>query len=298
MLVGVRRKLFEAFRLMKNRLNIFYILAFAPLAMITYYNIRYLSPLMFGFLLLFLKSQELSVIHEAIRIQRVAGLTVLLGSFILCCSLVHFFPFFPFYGVAASYSVYIFGLFLTFFDLRALKKAFTPIFIIVAASSISFISISLKLWLSPYMIPRFVSIVGTILNALGVKTIILDPSILILNTAQGTIAFRIIWECIGVYGTLVFSLVMIIVIFEEHDGLKTKMLWAVLGIVGVLVLNVLRVVIILMLAPYYTFEVVESLFHPFLGYILFFPWLGLFLYTFPKRHEILKKIRLIRQKLR
>lgn len=253
---------------------------------------------MFGFLLLLLKSGNLSAFREAPRIQRVVGLTVLLGSFILCFTLGHFFPFIRFFGVAASYSVYIFGLFLIFFDLLALREAFTPVFIIVGASSISFISIWLELYLSAYIIPRFVSIVGTILNALGVETIIQYPSILRLSTAQGTISFRIIWACIGAYSTLVFSLIMIIVMFEEPDGLKTRILWAVLGIVGVLVLNVFRVVIILMIARYYTFAVAELLFHPFLGYVLFFPWLGLFLYTFPKRHALLEKIRLIRQKLR
>jgi len=297
-LIRASRKLVEAFRLRENRLNIFYLLAFAPLLMVTYYNILNLSPLMFGFLLLFLKSQDLSVFHEASRVQRVVGLAVLLSSFVLCFALLHFFPFIPFYGVAASYSVYISGLFLTFFDLPALREAFTPIFVIVAASSVSFISIWLGLHLSPHIIPRFVSIVGTILNTLGVETIIQYPSIIVLNTVQGTNSFSIIWECIGAYSTLVFSLIMIIVIFEEPDGLRTKILWAVLGIVGVLVLNVLRIVIILMIARYYTFAVAELLFHPFLGYVLFFPWLGLLLYTFPKRHVLLKKIRLIRQKLR
>jgi len=226
------------------------------------------------------------------------GLAVLLSSFILCFTLLHFFPFIPLYGIAASYSAYIFGLFLSFFDLLALREAFTPIFIIVAASSISFISIWLELSLSPYIIPLFVSLLGTILNALGVETRIPFPSIIVLNTVQGDIAFKIIWGCIGAYGILVFSMIMIIVIFEESGDLKTKMLWAVLGIVGVLVLNVLRVVIILMLARYYTFAAAELLFHPVLGYVLFFPWLGLFVYTFPRRHAILKKILLVRQKLR
>ena len=295
---GLRSILFKACHSMKNRLNVFYILAFIPLLLIAYYDIRYLSPLMFGFLFLLLKRHKLSACNEASHSQKVSGIILILSSLIVYCALFSLFPFTLFYGAAANYIAYIFGLFLTLFDLSALRNASTPIFIIIAATSISFISIWLELSLSSYIIPRFVSLIGIILNALGVKATTHYPNTITLHTWRGTIPFQIIWGCIGAYSTLVFSMLMVIVFSEEPGSLKTKILWAVVGVIGVLVLNVIRVVIILVLARHYTVVVAELLFHPFLGYALFFTWLALFLYTFSKRHVILEKILSVRQKLR
>lgn len=298
LLVGVRSKLFVAFHSMENRLNVFYILAFVPLLLIAYYDIRYLSPLMFGFLLLLLKKHKLSACREAVHAQRALGITLILVSFIVYYALIYLFSFISFYEGAANYIMYIFGLFLTFFDLSALKQAFTPMFIVVAATSFSFISEWLELSLSPYVIPRFVSLTVTILNALGVNATTQYPNIITLHTLRGPIPLLIIWACIGVYGTLLFSIIMIIVFSEEPVSLKTKTLGVVVGVIGVLVLNVIRVVIVLVLAYYYTIELAEYLIHPYLGYALFFTWLAFFLYMFSKRQAILKKTRLMWHKLR
>lgn len=297
-LVGVRSKLLATFHSVENRLNVFYILAFAPLLLITYYNIGYLSLITFGFLLLLLKRHKLSACREAVHTQRALGIILLLGSLGIYYALFQLFPFAAFYGGVANYIAYIFGLFLVFFDLSALRHIFTPAFIIVAATSISSISIWLELYLSPYIIPNFVTLVSTILNALGVNVTTQYPNLITLDTWRGPITLSIIWGCIGIYGTLVFSIIMVIVFSEEPVSLKTKTLWTVIGITGILILNVIRVVIVLVLAYYYTFELAEYLIHPYLGYALFFTWLALFLYTFSKRQVILENLRSVRQKLR
>ena len=284
------------FRSMKNRLDIFYILAFVPLVVIAYYNILYLSPLMFGFLLLLLKRGKLSVCRGAIHIQRVVGVVLTLGSFIAFCASVHFFPSLVSYG--ANYIAYIFGLLLTFFDLSALRKAFTFIFIVLVASSISYVSAWLQSYLSPYIIPLFTSLIGTILNALQLRTIVQYPNLLTLDTPGGSLPLSIIWGCIGVYSALIFSLLMVLVLSEEPASLKTKTLWALVGIIGILALNVVRVVIVVVIAYHYGFYVAELMIHPYLGYALFLTWLVFFLYIFSRRKAILKKILSIKHRLR
>lgn len=287
-------RLLTVFYSMKNRLNVFYILAFVPLPVIAYYDIFYLSPLMFGFLLLLLKRRNLSICHEANHIQRAVGIVFILVSFIVYYTLVHLYPLIV---ISAIYTAYLFGLFLTFFDLSALKEAFTPIFIVMAAASVSFISKWLELYLSSYVIPLFTSLVVAFSNALGVRTTTQYPDIILLHTWSGTISLQIIWGCVGVYGALVFSTLMIVVLCEEPGSLKTKTLWAVVGVIGILVLNIIRVAIILVADYYYGAEVAAQ-FHSVLGYALFLIWLAFLLYTFSRRQAILQKFLSIKQRLR
>ena len=251
---------------------------------------------MFGFVLLLLKRHDLSAYRVANRIQRVGGIILLLCSFIVYYALIYLFPL-VLYGLAVTYISYILGLFLTFFDFSALRKVFTPVFIIVAATSIGYVSAWLQLYLSPYIIPHFASLTGTILNALQIRTIVQYPNLLTIDTPRGSLPLLIIWGCVGVYGTLVFSILLVVVLSEEPTSLKTKTLWALIGIIGILALNVIRVVIILVIAYYYDFTVAELMIHPYLGYALFLMWLAFFLSTFSKRQTILEKTRLIWHKL-
>jgi len=287
----MRSKLTTFFSWMKSRLNAFYILALVPLLLISYFNFHYLSPLMFGFLLLLIKKDNLSGHREANHVQRVVGTIILLGCFIVYYSLVYRFSFIPLYEGAATYIAYVFGLFLTFFDLSTLKEAVTPIFIIAAAISIAYINVLLKLYLSQYVIPLFTSLLGTISNGLGVKVAVQYPDLITLYSLRGAIPLQIIWGCVGAYGALLFSILLVVVLSEEPASLKTKILWSVIGIIGVLLLNLLRVVIILAIAYYYDFNVAELAIHPYLGYALFLTWLVLFLSLFSKRQSISKRLR-------
>lgn len=218
-----------------------------------------------------------------------------LGSFIAFCVFIFLFQSLIFY--AATYVMYILGLLLTFSDLSALTEAFSPIFIVVAAASISFISNWLEPILSPYIIPLFTTIVVAISSFLGVKATIQYPDIVLIHTWRGTIPLQIIWGCIGVYGALIFSTLMIVILAEEPGSLTTKTLWAIIGVIGVLLLNIVRIAMILVADFYYGAEVAAQ-FHSVLGYVLFFTWLALFLYAFSRRQTILQKILSIKQRLR
>ena len=290
----VLSEFFSGFHPMKNRLDAFYMLAFIPLPILAYFNVSYLSPLIFGFLLFLLKKDKLSFSGQAIHIQRALGVMLALGSFIAFCVFIFLFQSLIF--SAATYVMYIVGLLLTFSDLSALKEAFSSIFIVVAAASISFISNWLEPILSPHIIPLFTTIVVAISNFLGVKATIQYPDIILLHTWSGTIPIQIIWGCIGVYGALIFSTLMIVLLYEEPGSLTTKTLWAIIGVIGVLLLNIVRIAMILVADSYYGAEVAAQ-FHSVLGYVLFFTWLAFFLYTFSRRQTILRKILSIRQRL-
>jgi len=280
----------------ENKLNVFYVLALIPLILVAYYNILYLSPLMFGFLLLLLKRNSLFNYREPVNLQRNIGIVLVVISGIAYFALFQVFPHIGLYG-AIAYIAYVLGLFLLFFVLSALREAFTPTFIVAAAASISYISSSLELFFSPYIIPLFTSLVGAISNAVRIRVTIQNPDSIMLHALRGTISLQVIWGCVGAYGALVFSILVITILSEEPVSLKTKILWTVIGIIGVLVLNVIRVVIVLGIAYYYDFNVAEVAVHPYLGYVLLLTWLVLFLSMFSKRQTISAKMKSIQHKL-
>ena len=87
--------------------------------------------------------------------MRGAGVTIVLGSFFVYYPLVSLFPRASFYNIA-NYATFILGLFLTFFEISALKQAFIPLFLIVAATLNYLLFDGLEPLLSPY-INHFIS---------------------------------------------------------------------------------------------------------------------------------------------
>ena len=283
-----------AFFWLKKRVNLFYVLSFVPLILIAYFEVFGVVIAMYGFILLLIKKSNLSHRHEAGKIQKVLGLTIILGSFFVYYALVPFFQSVAFYG-RANYVAYIFGLFLMFFDISALREAFTPLFLIIAATSSSFISRWLEPHLTPY-IPHFMSLIAAILRTLGVGVKTYHPNFIELHTSEGPLLTEFVWGCVGVYSILIFSIILVIVLFEEPTRLKTKILWSVIGVLGTLFVNVIRITIIF-LADYFYGSEVGGQVHYTIGYALFITWLAIFFYTFSKRQVILGKIQSVKQKL-
>ncbi len=281
----------------RNRLNTFYVLAFAPILLIMYYHVKWPFPVvipLYGFLLLLIKKHNLSHCPEAGSIQRAFGVIVLFGSFFVYYALVPFFPSMAFYG-PANYIVYIFGLFLAFFDIHVLREAFTPIFLIVAATSSSFVAE----WLEPYFtpfIPQYASLIAAIVRTLGIELTTHGERI-VLYTLKGPLHLLFVWACVGVSSMLIFSIILVVTLFEDFASLKTKLVWAFVGIVGTFILNIVRITIIFLADYFYGFEVGGQV-HYVIGYALFITWLVVFFYMFSKRQVISEKFQLIWQKLR
>jgi exosortase/archaeosortase family protein len=281
-------KLFENFLSPNNKAKIFYILAFIPLPLIVYYQpgwpFAVISPA-YGFILLALKKDSLFLRNEADNLQKIIGVTIIFGSFFVYYPLVFVFPRARFYNVA-NYATFILGLFLSFFEISALKEAFTPLFLIVAAALNSLLFEWIEPSLSPY-INYFVSLISVILKNLGMKVTTQYPNIITLHTPSGPISASITWGCVA-GSSIVFSLILVVFLLEETAPLKTKLLLSLIGIAGILTINITRVTIIFLSWQLYGYETGEKV-HWILGYALFITWLTIFLFTFPKDKQFTNK---------
>ena len=281
-----------------SRLNLFYIVAFLPLALIAYLSIGWLFSVvvpLYGFILLLIKKDDLSLRGGTRCFQRVLGMLIAVGSFFVYYALDLFFESPSFYG-GVNYAVYILGIVLIFFEFSALRAAFTPMFLLLAASSTSIVSQWLKHYFSWY-IPHFLGLVVAILNLLGVGAELRSSDAIMIPTVKGHLVLGFVWECIGVASMLIFLIVLVVTLFEESAGLRTKLLWAVGGVFGTFMVNVLRVVIIFLADCFYGSDVGGKV-HYFIGYVLFTLWLVVFFYIFSKRQVLSEKIPAIWQKIR
>ncbi len=282
-------KLREVFFALKQKINAFYLLAFIPLLLLMYYHITWpfviIIPI-YGFILLLIKKQNLQLCHQAKRISKALGLLVIFGSFFVYYAIVPFLPSVTFY-TAANYVIYLLGLCLTFFEASALKEIASSMFLMVAATLSPFISDWLEPYLSPYVTVQFAYLIQGIMNLLGVKATILQstsqlPMISFPTSQGGQIRVLFNWYCVGVSSLLIFSIILVILLIEEHSNLKSRITWSVIGISGILILNVLRVVIILLADYFYGAEVGGTI-HYFIGYAIFIAWLTIFLYLFSSK---------------
>ncbi len=281
-----------------DRLNLFYTLAFAPLVLIIYFYIKWpfgtVIPI-FGFILIILKKHKLSLVHDADNLQKILGLLLILGSFFVYYAVAPFVPSAAYYG-SANYTVYLVGLFLMFFELSALKEAFASLFLIAAATSSSFISAWLKPLLAPFA-NDFAHIVMNLLRILGVDAnvramgnvaIIAFPSLL-----GKTVSTAFVYECMGISSTLVFSVILVVILFEDPSSFRARLTFSIAGLLGTFALNILRVTIILLADYYYGAEVGGTI-HYVIGYALFSAWLACFFYIYSKRQTLHAKITTLR----
>ena len=275
-----------------HKAEIFYILAFIPLILIVYYQpgwpFAVISPV-YGFILLTLKKDTLFSRNKAGAIQKIIGVTVVLCSFFIYYPLVSLFPRASFYNVA-NYATFILGLFFMFFEVSALKEAFTPLLLIVAATLNYLLFDWLEPLLSPY-INHFISLMNIILKTLGMNVTTQYPNIITIHTPSGSIPNVFTWGCVA-SSSIVFSIILIVFLLEETAQPRTKLLWAIIGIFGTLAVNIVRIVIIFLSYQFYGFETGEKV-HWYLGYPLFITWLALFFYMFAKREAILTQIKSI-----
>jgi len=283
----------------ENRPKIFYFLAFVPLVAIVYFHFGWPSNIVipfYGFLLLALKKHKLFSYHEAKFIQKPFGLLIIIASPFVHFALLPLFPWAIHYG-AFNYSIHILGLFLVFFDITAMKEAFGPVFLIVVPSAGSIVSHWAEFYFQP-LLPFFTSLIVAIINAMGIRAVISisSPNMVILYSPHRPAAYKILWACIGFESAFLFSIVLVILLFEGPGGKKTKILWSAVGLLGTLLLNIFRVVLILV-TEYFFGTGVSTTVHYSVGYVLFIVWITAFLYLFSKREAIQGKIKLVWQKL-
>jgi exosortase/archaeosortase family protein len=277
---------------LRDRLNLFYLLAFAPLTAVAYFSIiRAVIP-MYAFVLLLLKKDRLSSFGKPGIVQTTLGVLILVTSLFTYFVLI---PLFSFtytivdpYGIA-NYVLHLLGLFLVFFSLQALREAFSPLFLIIATTSSFFISESLAPALSPILIPFFMHVIDALLKILGYNiTTNYSMRTMTLQTWRGPVPAIFDWGCVGVYSTLVFTIILIVILFEEKSILRTKILWAVIGVIGTNIVNVIRVLTIFLTDYAFGAEAGAQV-HYFVGYVLFITWLVIF-FLFMSRRPLRRQI--------
>ena len=286
---------------LKSKLNFFYVLACVPLGLIAYYKyaighsiIGVLIPF-YGFLLLFFKRDRLALFPDAGRVQRFVGLVSVLASFFVYYIMIRFgSP--DFYGAgAAFYAVYILGLLMVFFSVPVLRESFSVLFLVVAGGATFYVGELLKYHMEP-LVPYFVHIMAFVLVVLGIPAAVHNPTVIVLNKSTGPVTVAFEAGCIGFYGFMVFSVIIVVTMMEEPASLRTKLLWSFGGVLGTFVINIIRVSLISAVIYYFGYERWGEI-HSWIGYALFLLWLGLFFVTFSKREVIKNKIRALRQKL-
>jgi len=281
-------KFYATLSKLKEKINTFYLLAFAALLLFVYYHTEWPFAIVipiYGFILLLIKKQKLLQYHDANHIQKTLGVVVVFGSFFIYYATTPFYPAAGFY-TAANYAVYLLGLCLTFFEVKALREASSSVFLIVAANASPFISAGLEPHLSPFITNQLAHLVAGVMNALGVNAtiqIVQSSPVIFLSTKQGGIIPALFnWYCVGITSVLVFSIILVVLLIEEHNNLKSKVLWSMFGILGILILNVLRIIIIFLTDYFYGAEVGGTI-HYIIGYAIFIAWLTAFLCLFSKK---------------
>lgn len=284
-MIQILNKISSFFSTRDNRPKIFYAAAFVPFVLIIYSYAAWpfdIAVPLYGFVLLAIKQPKLFSKKEANSLQKPFGLLLMFASFFLYFALAPFFPDAAFYGVG-NYALYILGLFLLFFEVHALREAFSPLFLIVATTSTSIVSGLVEPFLSPY-IPNMVSLIVTIIRSFGMKADVLgwDYPIIMLYTPYGKFPIQFVWGCVGFTSVLLFSIILLVVLFEEPCSLRTKILWSIAGLLGVFFLNIVRVIMLFLTDYFYGYEAGAQV-HYFIGYAIFITWIGIFFYAFSRR---------------
>jgi len=277
----------------KNRPYIFYVLAFVPFVLMapSLFQSPYgLAIPLYAFIILLLKKHKLFSRPDPNAIQKVLGLVAVLASFFVYFIVSPFFPNALFYG-SANYSLYIVGLFLLFFEVKALKEAFSPLFLVVAPFLGSSISDLAKLHLTSYL-PHFTSFITSLVRAIGIPATqsSFSANVITLYTSNGSIPLIIVWGCIGFTSMFIFSVILVLIMSEDPSSIRTKIVWSILGVLGTFLVNIIRLVTIFVGFHFYGYRFYDI--HLYMGYVLFISWSVVFLYLFSKRNTISQKIRM------
>ena len=287
--------------LLKNKPNLFLILAFLPLIPLQLY--RYLlfnDPLgilvpLYGFVILLMKKDKLSENLTGInRIQRILGAIIAACSFLAYYAIAPIYPSAGFYGVT-NYTVYLFGLLLVFFRTPALKQAFSALFLIVASALAGLFLPWIETQITP-TVPYYVSIFSAVLRLLAIPHSQRSPTVILLNRPVEPLLVGFEAGCIGIYSVIIFSIIIIVTMAETPTSRRNKLLWSAMGFASVFVLNIVRLIIVVLSMYYYGWDFGQSV-HQVIGYILFLSWLAIYLLIFAKRQTILSRIRLSQNKI-
>ena len=285
---------------LKNRINLFYVLAFVPLLPMGYfkyvlgYSVLGLLIPVYGLLILFFKRERLSLFPDAGKGQRFAGLASVLASFLLYSVLILYYSSAFYWAGTVFYAIYILGLFLVFFAVSALRESLSVVFLVVAGGSSFYVGELLEHFMGP-SVPYFVQMMTVVLGLLGIPATVDNPTVIAIGPSESAVSVLFEAGCIGIHSFLIFSVIIVVMMMEESASIRTKMLWSVGGVVCTFFVNIIRVSLIAVVIYYFGYENWGDI-HSWIGYALFLLWLAFFFITFSSREAIRNKIRTFRRR--
>ena len=287
--------------LLQDKLNRFYILAFAPLLpLFVYRYVAFNDPLgvlvpFYGFLILLMKKAKLTkYTSETNTLQKAPGILSIAASFLAYYAITPFIPGVGFYGIV-NYTIYLFGIVLIFFKLSAFKETFTTFFLIIATGLTGLSYQWIEHQITP-TVPYYVSVFSLVLNLFGISHTRPNPYTLFLNTPRGLLPVWFEGGCIGIYSVILFSILIVVTMVETSAPNRTKLAWMVLGLIGVFVLNIISLLIVIASMYAYGWDFGQQV-HQVIGYVLFLSWLTIFLFLFSQRQTIAQKLHIIPKQL-
>jgi thaumarchaeosortase len=103
-------------------------------------------------------------------------------------------------------------------------------------------------------------------------------NLLVLKGYHGPFYLQVFWPSAGVQSVIIYSLVMLSILFRIRIPVSHMLIYFVVGILGTASVNILRIVSLSMVAITVTSNVKEwEAFHSFAGEIMFLPWIGIYL---------------------
>ena len=105
-----------------------------------------------------------------------------------------------------------------------------------------------------------------------------NGNLLVLKGYHGPFYLQVFWPSAGVQSVIIYSLVMLSILFRIRIPVSHMLIYFVVGLLGTASVNILRIVSLSMVAITVTSNVKEwEAFHSFAGEIMFLPWIGIYL---------------------
>ena len=105
-----------------------------------------------------------------------------------------------------------------------------------------------------------------------------NGNLLVLKGYHGPFYLKVFWPSAGVQSVIIYSLVMLSILFRIRIPVSHMLIYFVVGLLGTASVNILRIVSLSMVAITVTSNVKEwEAFHSFAGEIMFLPWIGIYL---------------------
>jgi len=105
-----------------------------------------------------------------------------------------------------------------------------------------------------------------------------NGNLLVLKGYHGPFYLKVFWPSAGVQSVIIYSLVMLSILFRIRIPVSHMLIYFVVGLLGTASVNILRIVSLSMVAITVTSNAKEwEAFHSFAGEIMFLPWIGIYL---------------------